>query len=204
MFKSSQINWLIRIQIDFLSLFIYCRVTWWRARSRPAPWPGSRRSSCRGWSCRCQWRGWPSPCSWSRTRCDSSPGESNMWIIESVVRGQPNILISPTHLVHPAGEVGDVPLPDADVARGVEGEVGPGVEARQLRAGGAQKPQQRWCQEWIKTLNFVTCGMAGSLGRVSCVTDIGNFLNISVKLIIMFPQKLCKAQGPPDGNLCPS
>ena len=92
MFKSSQINWLIRIQIDFLSLFIYCRVTWWPARSRPAPWSGSRRFSCRGWSCRCQWRGWPSPCSWSRTRCDSSPGESNMWIFESVVRGQPNNL----------------------------------------------------------------------------------------------------------------
>ena len=44
------------------------------------------------------------------------------------------------HLVHPAGEVGDVALPDADVARGVEGEVGPGVEARQLRADGAQQP----------------------------------------------------------------
>lgn len=45
-----------------------------------------------------------------------------------------------TDLVHPAGEVGDVPLPDADVAGGVEGEVGPGVEARQLRADGAQQP----------------------------------------------------------------
>ena len=70
--------------------------------------------------------------------------------------------------MHPAGEVGDVALPDADVARGVEGEVGPGVEARQLRAGGAQKPQQRWCQEWIKTLNFVTCGMAGLGHWVEC------------------------------------
>ena len=42
--------------------------------------------------------------------------------------------------MHSAGEVGDVALPDAHVARGVEGEVGAGVEAGQLRTGGAQQP----------------------------------------------------------------
>ena len=73
--------------------------------------------------------------------------------------------------MHSAGEVGDVALPDAHVARGVEGEVWAGVEAGQLRTGGAQQP----CQEWIKTLNFETAALAGSLGRVSCVTDIGKF-----------------------------
>ena len=45
-----------------------------------------------------------------------------------------------TNLVHSAGEVGDVALPGAHVARGVEGEVGAGVEAGQLRTGGAQQP----------------------------------------------------------------
>ena len=64
----------------------------------------------------------------------------------------------------------DVALPDADVAGGVEGEVGAGVEARQLGAGRAQQP----CH--VKSgLKLCDCGMAGSLGRVSCVTDIGNF-----------------------------
>ena len=43
--------------------------------------------------------------------------------------------------MHSAGEVGDVPLSDADVARGVEGEVGASVEAGELRAGPAQHPQ---------------------------------------------------------------
>ena len=49
-------------------------------------------------------------------------------------------LLWSTYLVHSAGEVGDVALPDAHVTRSVEGEVGPGVEARQLRTGGAQQP----------------------------------------------------------------
>ena len=38
-------------------------------------------------------------------------------------------------LVDPAGQVGHLALPHRDVARGVEGEVGPGVEPRQLGAG---------------------------------------------------------------------
>ena len=35
-------------------------------------------------------------------------------------------------LVDPAGQVGHLPLPHRDVPRGVEGEVGPGVESGQL------------------------------------------------------------------------
>ena len=46
-----------------------------------------------------------------------------------------------THLVYSAGKVGDVPLSDADVARGVEGEVGASVQAGELRAGPAQHLQ---------------------------------------------------------------
>ena len=37
--------------------------------------------------------------------------------------------------MHSAGQMSDVTLPDADVARGVEGEVGAGVETRELRGG---------------------------------------------------------------------
>ena len=44
------------------------------------------------------------------------------------------------YLSLPAREVRHLPQPDGDIARGVEGEVGPGVEARQLRADGAQQP----------------------------------------------------------------
>lgn len=46
------------------------------------------------------------------------------------------------HLVDPAGQVGHLPLPHRDVPRGVEGEVGPGVETSQL--GPAQITPQSW------------------------------------------------------------
>ena len=45
-------------------------------------------------------------------------------------------------LVDPAGQVGHLPLPHRDVPRGVEGEVGPGVETSQL--GPAQITPQSW------------------------------------------------------------
>ena len=51
-----------------------------------------------------------------------------------------NVSVPWRYLVHSAGQVSDVALPDADVARGVEGEVGAGVEARQLGAGRPKQP----------------------------------------------------------------
>ena len=68
-----------------------------------------------------------------------------------------------THLVHSAGKVGDVPLSDADVARGVEGEVGASVQAGELRAGTAQHLQTHWNDtSWLWLL---TCQSDGNFSR---------------------------------------
>ena len=54
-------------------------------------------------------------------------------------------------LVDPAGQVGHLPLPHRDVPRGVEGEVGPGVQSSQL--GGGQTTGESW-REKILTFYF--------------------------------------------------
>ena len=63
-------------------------------------------------------------------------------------------------LVDPAGQVGHLPLPHRDVPRGVEGEVGPGVQSGQL--GARQTRQQSWCRlliinHFILTKNCKIC-----------------------------------------------